>query len=906
MDVLAALVGYYAQANRTLTLQLGPDGPPNELLIPQRVAISEALSTPYTVDSVVLCVQEGLELKSLIGVAAAIGIATDAGRRHVAGIISHARRLGHDGGLVSYGLRLVPALSLLDLDRRSRMFQNKSVPQIVAQVLTEQIQANPVIGAAFRFESKLTGTYAAHPYCNQYRESTRAFIERLLVEEGINYSFQFDASGDTPTHTLVLFDDAYQLPAAPVASLPYHPTSADAHTLTEVLFEWQGERQLVPGSAQLASYDYDEAAARQANEGSAANQGERGNRAAATLQDYDPQTHYAANAKGFDALDRRALLRQRAHELAAKTFYGAGTAPALATGSWFQLEHHPDHADDSAELRQFLVTGQWQEISNNLPADLLAMMPQGLLSPATWAHAKPPVAFAPAPDGHPVFTRLAAVRRSVPIVPTAAGRAAKPTAQGLQTATVVGPAGAIVHTDAQGRIFVQPHYQRPEDHPGGGADFDEKSSCAIRVAYPHAGAGFGYQAIPRVGQEVVIDYLEGDIDRPLVVGSVYNGQHDVPRFSGVGALPGNRVLTGIKSQEHGGGGGHNELLLDDTPGQVRARVASTHGASALNLGFLTTPRQDGQATARGQGAELRTDAAAALRAAQGLLLTTYARTQAQGHQLDREELVKLMAECGDLFKALGDYAAQHHSVAADPSGQATLQDALAGWPDTRSPQGNGQPVIALGGAAGIASVTPQTHLTYAGHNVDTVAQQHLQLTSGQRLSAHAGRGIHLFSQADGLSAIANQGKVLLQAQADDLIAEAAKTIQLTATGEVVITGQRIHLVAADGSYHTIGGGHELGASGDLTVKTANHHFQGPATQSAQPPSFGKAGTQQRYRLHFPGHSDDTPLPAASQPYKITLNDGRVIEGTADASGLTDLMQEDVMRIAQIDLLKPGL
>lgn len=905
MDVLAAFVGYFAQANRALDLKLGPDGPPNELLIPQRVAISEALSTPYTVDAVVLSGQEGLELKSLIGVAAAIGIATDHGRRHVAGIISHARRLGHDGGLVSYGLRIVPGLSLLDLDRRSRMFQGKTVPEIVTDVLNEQIQGNPVIGAAFRFESKLTRTYPVHPYCNQYRESTRAFIERLLVEEGISYTFTFDASSDTPTHTLLLFDDAYDLPVAPTASLPYHPTSADGHTLTDVLFEWQGERHVVPGSVQLASYDYDEAAPRHASESSAVDQGERGNRTASTLQDYDPQTHYVANAKGSDALDRRALLRQRAHELSAKTFYGAGTVSTLSTGTWFQLEHHPDHAADSAEQRQFLVVGQWVEVANNLPADLRAMVPQGLLSPATWAHVNPPTAFPPAPEGHPTFTRLAAVRRNVHVVPPDAGHAAKPSAHGLQTATVVGPAGAIVHTDAQGRIFVQPHYQRPEDHPSGGADFDEKSSCAIRVAYPHAGAGFGYQSIPRVGQEVVIDYLEGDIDRPLVVGSVYNGQHDVPAFSGVGTLPGNRVLTGIQSQEHGGSG-HNELLMDDTPGQVRARVASTHGASALNLGFLTTPRQDGQATARGEGAELRTDAAAALRAAQGLLLTTYARTQAQGHQLDREELVKLMAECGELFKALGDYAAQHGSVATDASGQAALKDALAGWPDTRSPQGNGQPVIALGGEAGIASVTPQSHLAYAGQNIDNVAQQHLQLTSGQRFSAHAGAGIQLFAQADGISAIANQGKVWLQAQADDLIAEAAKTIQLTATGEVVITGQRIHLVAADGSYHTIGGGHELGSNADLTVKTANHHFQGPATQSSQPPSFDKAGTQQRYRLHFPGHSDDTPMPAAGQAYKITLNDGRVVEGTADATGLTDLMQEDVMRIAHIDLLKPGL
>jgi len=215
-------------------------------------------------------------------------------------------------------------------------------------------------------------------------------------------------------------------------------------------------------------------------------------------------------------------------------------------------------------------------------------------------------------------------------------------------------------------------------------------------------------------------------------------------------------------------------------------------------------------------------------------------------------------------------------------------------------------LMAIGAQAGSLNLTPKTHLTYAGENIDQVAQQHLQLASGQRLAAHAGKGLELFAVADGITAIANQGDVTLQAQAGDVLVQAEKDLHLQATKDVYIYGDKIHLVASDGSYHTIGGGHELGSNGALNVKTSGHSFNGPSTESSSPANFGKNGTQQRYQLHFPGHTDDTPMHAANQAYKITMSDGRVVQGTSDATGMTDLLQDDVMRIAKIDILKPEL
>jgi type VI secretion system secreted protein VgrG len=486
------------------------------------------------------------------------------------------------------------------------------------------------------------------------------------------------------------------------------------------------------------------------------------------------------------------------------------------------------------------------------------------------------------------------------------------------TATVVGPDGEEVFCDEMGRIRVQIQGLDPADHAhaqGAGASGSTADSAPVRVTCSLAGPSFGENTLPRVGMEVLIDHIGGDPDRMVVIGALASGTNTPASFTHTGSLPGNRYVSGVKTKEIKGAR-YNQLRFDDTPQQISSQLASEHAHSQLNLGYLTQPRSDGQGTDRGEGAELRTDAAAAVRAAKGILLTTYARTQASGGQLDRNELITLLGECSELFKSLGDYAGQHgNSQALDPTGQDAVASAFRSWSPgtgaaaggaTGSTGGASQALMAIGAQAGSLNLTPKTHLTYAGENIDQVAQQHLQLASGQRLAAHAGKGLELFAVADGITAIANQGDVTLQAQAGDVLVQAEKDLHLQATKDVYIYGDKIHLVASDGSYHTIGGGHELGSNGALNVKTSGHSFNGPSTESSSPANFGKNGTQQRYQLHFPGHTDDTPMHAANQAYKITMSDGRVVQGTSDATGMTDLLQDDVMRIAKIDILKPEL
>ncbi|CAJ3348707.1 Rhs element Vgr family protein [Burkholderia pseudomallei] len=405
--------------------------------------------------------------------------------------------------------------------------------------------------------------------------------------------------------------------------------------------------------------------------------------------------------------------------------------------------------------------------------------------------------------------------------------------------------------------------------------------------------------------EVLLGCLGGDPDRLVIIGVLGNGAHPPATFSHAGGLPGNRYLSGIKTKEIRGQR-YNQLRLDDTPNQISAQLASEHAHSQLNLGYLTQPRENGHGNDRGEGVELRTDAAAALRAAQGMLLTTYARTQASGGQLDRDELIRLLGECAELFKALGDYAGQHGGQAADTAGQHAVAAAFKRWAPGTGTDGAARALMAFGAQAGSVNVTPKTHVTYAGENIDQVAQQHLQLMSGQRLNATAGQGMQLFARGAGVQAVAGEGPMLLQAQAGTLTANAQKGVKITTNEhEVFVSAPKIRLVAEDGSYLELGGGITLGTNGDIKLLSASHQWGGPSTAQAAKSGFGNQPTDQRFKLHYPGEDGDLQA-AANKRFRITLDDGRVIEGKTDASGLTDLVKDDAMRIAKIDYLKPKL
>ncbi|TDR73797.1 DUF2345 domain-containing protein, partial [Paludibacterium purpuratum] len=434
-----------------------------------------------------------------------------------------------------------------------------------------------------------------------------------------------------------------------------------------------------------------------------------------------------------------------------------------------------------------------------------------------------------------------------------------------------------------------------------------RSSCWVRVAMPSAGAAWGHQFIPRIGQEVLIDFIEGDIDRPVVTGVLYNGSHNPPAFSAAGNLPGNKTLSGIKSKEHQGQG-HNELLFDDTPNQVRTRLASTHGATQLNQGFLTHPRADGKAEARGEGFELRTDQHGAVRAAHGLLLSTEAQQGAAGNQLARTHAQSQLDAALALSQSLGEVATAQLADTmetgpqqinpdnspgskTDQGHQQHLSEALKAWEagtnTGANTQGAGQqPLLVMSAPAGIASLTEQSQTLAAGTNLDLVAQRDLNHTAGRRWLANVGQHLSLFvagvKDAVSLKLIASKGKVQVQAQSGEMELTSAQILQITSTkGKVTLHADKEILLTSGGGYIRLKGGDiEVHCPGDVSIKGANHALAGPAQMHLPMPQF-KSDYAGQFRIH-----DQNGNSLAGHPYMMKIDGSHKVIGKTDADGLS--------------------
>ncbi|MGH8052598.1 MAG: type VI secretion system Vgr family protein [Stenotrophomonas sp.] len=865
-------------------------------LWPSSIRYRDELNRPFRLEATCFCSEEGIEIKQLLGRPVAFGVDIGAGkRRWLSGIITEAAKREGAGSFSVIDLQVESAFSLLDRRRTCRIFQDQSVPQIVATVLDEHRQRNPTIAASFSHTNVLQRDYPPRSYCIQFNESDQAFIDRLLAEEGITYYFTFDRQQDVVSHQLVLTETAPHADQPPRAL--HFRTQADAvGTQEQWLTRWEAQRRIGGSRVSLSSHDYRPAQRLQGQDENAQEHGEYGRQAATSLTDYQALAPYYADHER--ELGRYARLRMQAEEQQAKTFQGRGRLRSLATGESILLEDHPAHAGQSEQQRTFVITGIDLQLRNNTPEAW--QLPSSLLEQAGFGDVEEGSERPSAASTNDVQLRFSAVHRDVPLVPRYAGTFDRPTANGPQTATVVGPAGEEVFTDALGRIRIQFHWQRPDEHPAGTAASNERSSTWVRVAMPSAGDSFGHQFVPRIGQEVLVAFLHNDIDRPVVVATLYNGQHATPAFSGRRGLPGNSALSGIQSREHRGQG-HSELLMDDTPGQVRARLATTPFASELNLGKLTTPRVDGQAQLRGDGAELRTDAALALRAAHGILITSYARELARGGQLDRQELLTLLDDCGELFRGLGQTATNRGAKQSSDEGLTQLQGALTEWPEAGDQAG--EPVVAIAGDAGIISATPQSQLHYAGRNHDVVATDHVQSVSGGVTLLQAGGGMSLYAQDGGIQAIANRDNVLIQAQDADIALNAQKFLHASASeGEVLITAPTIRLVADDGSYIRIGSGIEIGTQGDVKVHAAKHDWVGPKTESVAIPAFGRDPAARQHRFHYEG---DVTAVVNNLAYRLVMEDGDVVEGTAGADGQGERVERETMQKVTVEISTPA-
>ena len=501
------------QDNRSVKVT-SPFGP--NALVFARMTGTEHVSQPFQCEISLLSENGDLDADRILGKPLVVSLATtgESPLRYFHGLVTEFEQVGYDERLHEYRAVTRPWLWFLTRTADCRVFQQMSAPEIFREVCQK---------AGFSdFEMHL-GTHPKREYCVQYRETDFNFLSRLLEHEGIFYYFEhYDNK-----HVMVLTDDVSNCkPVEGYDTVPFYPAgTADALRERDHLKTWSLQKSFQPGGFAARDYDFERPSPIPAGTSSISRPYE-----ASKYEVYDyPADADEAGAGGSQitasGVERIAKLRVQELQVAQTAARGGGDAAGLAAGHVFKLTGHPRAGLDI----QYLV------VSTSIVLDSQAY------------HA-----------GSGAQTRfsigLQALEAREPYRP--ARITPKPMIYGTQTAVVVGPKGEEIYTDQFGRVKVQ----FPWDRYG---QLDEKSSCFVRVGQLWAGKSWGGIHIPRIGQEVIVSFLEGDPDRPIVIGSVYNGANKPPY-----TLPDNKTQSGIRSRSSLGGTGENfnELRFEDKKG----------------------------------------------------------------------------------------------------------------------------------------------------------------------------------------------------------------------------------------------------------------------------------------------------------------------------------------------------
>jgi type VI secretion system secreted protein VgrG len=472
-----------------------------------------------------------------------INKSADGGVRHFNGIVTRFCSTGWSGDFASYEAVVHPWLWLLTRASNCRIFQELSVPDIVKQVCD-------VYGGAVALSSdSLSGEYPVSPYCVQYRETDFDFVCRLLEGAGIYFYFMHDAD----KHIMVLADSysAHQAIAG-YEGLKFALATRRGAQLEETVSLWSAAGEIQSSKYVLNDFDFEKASTSSSG-GLVATANIAAGFEQAAYERFDYPGNYTVAADG------NALARARMESLhgQCEQIEAATNARGLYPGGLFTLADHP--RDD--QNRDYLITSAAYDITSS-----------------DYASGSGGSAFDF--QCRLVATGTAFAYRPLPMI-------ARPVVQGPQTAIVVGKAGEEIWTDKYGRIKVQFHWDRL-------GQSDENSSCWVRVAQGWAGKGWGAMSVPRIGMEVIVSFLEGDPDRPLVTGCVYNSDA-MPPYD----LPAEQTKSTVKSNSSKGGEGFNELRFEDKKGSEEVfmhaerdfnRVVKNN--DTLKVGFETAEKGD--------------------------------------------------------------------------------------------------------------------------------------------------------------------------------------------------------------------------------------------------------------------------------------------------------------------------
>jgi len=813
--VIAAITGGLAQGDRLLKLDtpLGRD-----VLVPQRVVGSSRIGRHFEFTVDVVSISSDIELKKLIAQPVTLWIQqSDKSYRPHNGFVHTVRRLGSDGTLISYQIGFASWMHFLKFRRDQRIWQDVSVEDIVSDVFNSHPQAQG------RFQFQLSKLLPTRSYCRQ-DEYDWNFVHRLLESEGL-YGFWRQAENGK-SHTLVITDNLSAFVSTSPETIRFY--RAGSNSEANALTQWSGTRTLQSALLTTRTYDYKSPSSVYNPKGtSTPTMTTQGALPAQTeVYEYTGAYTYGEQDRGDD-LSR---IRMEEWESRAKRFHGVGGARGIDAGQRFTLSGHPDHDRGAADQREFAVIETVWTIENNLPVSSNApVFPNSLqetVAAVRTRHEGESALSALAGDGSEGFYRvdIEAQRTTVPY--RSPFEHAKPDVQ-LESAMVVGPQNEEVYTDALNRIKVRFIWDRLNSG-------DERASCWLRVMQSDTGGGYGGVHLPRVGEEVLVDYVDGDCDRPIVVARVYNGATKPQWHS-------NGLLSGYRSKEFGGSG-YNQMVMDDATGQNRVQLYSSSANSYLQLGYLIAQNGNERGGFLGSGFDLKSDAFGAVRAGQGLYITTH---PVVAQPLDAREATTQLVNSESVMEAMSD-ASTTHQAESLKDGYSSLksfidatQKSAAGSSSGGNTAGGGtgsaaafsEPVMLMASPSGIALSTQQSTHVVASEHINFVSGQSTHVAAGKSLIASVAQKLSLFAQNAGIKLFAGKGKVEVQAHDDNIEVTAQKSLKvLSATENIEAAAKREILLTSGGAYIRIKGGNiEMHAPGRIDIKGSQHSFNGPTS-----------------------------------------------------------------------------
>ncbi|MCA8115541.1 type VI secretion system Vgr family protein [Burkholderia cepacia] len=793
--------------------------------------LDEGLSQPFTLSVDLASTDPSIDFGAVLDQPAQLTIwRADQPVRYVHGLVSDFEQGDTGFRRTRYRAVVEPKLARTGLCADWRIFQRQSVPDILSAVLKEHEITD--------YELLVTETHLPREYCVQAGDSDLHFLARLAAEEGFYYAFAFaDAS-----HRLVHGDNLYIFGSIDGGPVEYNATPGGDQP-TPALRRLRYSERVRTARQTQRDYTFKHPTYTQEHQ----HDGAQLDHQSQDYEVYQFPGRYKEDAAGRP-FTRTRLLGLRGD---ARTAEVEGDDARLVPGLAFDLTGHP-RADLNRGWRPLRI--RHRGVQHTSQAEESADAQQGTHYSYTAELIPDDVEWRPAPM-------------------------AKPRIDGPQVAIVVGPPGEEIHCDEWGRVKVQFTWDRQ-------GKSDEHSSCWIRVSQNWAGATWGHVAIPRISQEVLVGNIDGDCDQPIIIGRTYMALQRPPY-----ELPKHNILSTIKSKEHKAGR-NNELLFDDTNGEISATLRSDQGASALNLGYLVHPRPGG-GKARGKGFELRTDEHGAVRAGSGLLLTTEPRPHASEHHKDLKETAARLHVAGEQQEGFGTQARE---VQAQEAGD---QDAVAkalqkqhqgivgngpGDPASNDFPEFAQPYVVVASPVGIATSTPgSTHIA-SGEHIALSSTEHISLTSGKRLLASASRGMRLFVQSLGYRLIAAAGDIDIRALKDSI--NLLAKLNITHTAERITLNAKTELVINGGGSATVynAGGITHQTSGRYTGHAAKFSYTGPKSRAAsfpEPPKPGQGNLElfNRYASSFANGAG-----IAGGTYEVEDAMGKVFKGALDGVG----------------------